>query len=192
MINERDYQDGIKKGVEFFVGTEVEHSPAHGLRTLFVVGLQTVERIQDVLADFNSLTDTNQHVRHIYFGANMSFDLGNKDADGWHAWEVMIEHFLDQGYLCTLDISTDQIQGLLDGGLVENNSFIPMISVKLPYTKLFNYNTTVKIDDVGFNKTNPGVWCWSLKDLMDRERFTDWRAYQQDQPINIGVDYEKH
>ena len=26
--------------VSFFIGTEVEHTPAFGLRTLFVVGLQ--------------------------------------------------------------------------------------------------------------------------------------------------------
>jgi hypothetical protein len=174
MINERDYQGGSQKDVEFFVGTEVEHSPAHGLKTLFVVGLQSTDKIAEALSD---------DIQHIYFGANQSFDLGNNDAEGWQAWEDMINHFMHMGYLCTLDLSTDQIGCLHEGGLVENNLFIPMISVKLPYTRLFNYNTTVKIDDIGFNATNPGVWCWSLRDLMDRERFTDWRAYQQDQPL---------
>lgn len=183
MITERDYQGGAKKDVNFFVGTEVEHSPAHGLKTLFVVGLQEIEKIRSLLTE---------DVQHIYFGANQSFNLKNNDAEGWKAWESMITHFLDQEYLCTLDLSTDQIAGLHDGSLAENDLFIPMISVKLPYTRLFNYNTTVKIDDIGFRKTNPGVWCWSLRDLMDREHFTDWRAYQQDQPINIGVNDEKH
>ena len=31
--------------VTFFVGTEVEHSPAYGMRTLFVVGIQDPARI---------------------------------------------------------------------------------------------------------------------------------------------------
>ena len=29
----------------FFIGTEVEHSPAHGMKTLFVVGLQEARTI---------------------------------------------------------------------------------------------------------------------------------------------------
>jgi hypothetical protein len=90
---------------------------------------------------------------------------------------------MESGFLATLDIGTDQLPGLLDGALVEDHRFIPMISVKVPYTKLLNYNTTIKIDDIGFDQTNPGVWCWSLQDLMDRQRFTSWMEYKKDQPI---------
>jgi hypothetical protein len=66
----------------------------------------------------------------------------------------------------------------------ENNRIIPMVSVKLPYIKLLNYNTTIKIDDKGFNQTNPGVWCHSLHKLMDREVFTPWSAYVGDNPVD--------
>lgn len=177
MINERDYQGGVDKDIEFFVGTEVEKSPAYGMKTLFVVGPKSSTEIIDLAKTHDC--------QHVYFGANQSFDLHNDDYDGWQVWEKTIIEVMDAGYLSTLDLALDQVEGLLDSSLCEYNDFIPMISVKLPYTKLLNYNTTVKIDDIGFNRTNPGVWCWSLRDLMERDRFTDWRAYQQDQPIKV-------
>jgi hypothetical protein len=175
MIDKRDYSDGNHGDVSMFVGREVEHSPAHGLRTLFVVGLQSATTILEKVREHDC--------EHVYFGANMSFDLKNNDADGWRDWEQMITKVMESGFLATLDIGTDQLPGLLDGALIEDHRFIPMISVKVPYTKLLNYNTTIKIDDIGFDQTNPGVWCWSLQDLMDRQRFTSWMEYKKDQPI---------
>ena len=42
----RDYDSGVtSEGVNFFVGTEVEHTPQFGKKTLFVVGLQNYEEI---------------------------------------------------------------------------------------------------------------------------------------------------
>jgi hypothetical protein len=56
-----------------------------------------------------------------------------------------------------------------------------MISVKLPYINQFNYNAVIKLDDTGFNKTNPGVWVHSLHDLQSRSTFTDWSKYTNDE-----------
>ena len=53
------------ENIKFFIGTEVEHTPAYNQRTLFVVGVQSVERILPLAAQFDC--------PHIYFGANMSF-----------------------------------------------------------------------------------------------------------------------
>ena len=93
----------------------------------------------------------------------------------------MIKIFLDKGIMCSLDIpSTTNLEWFLDGELIENNNFIPQIRVVIPYIKQWNYNTMVKIDDRGFKETNPGVWCHSLHDLMDREKFTDWNKYGND------------
>jgi len=158
--------------VRFFTGTEVEHTPAFGKKTLFVVGLQSVTDVQDHLAD----------CQHIYFGANMSFpfSIRTNDAVFWTPWEQMIQHFLDQGYQCTLDIDVSQVEGLLESGLCEHNNFIPMISVKIPYIRLLGYNATVKIDDKDFAATNPGVWCHSLHNLQKRSVFTDWSKYTKD------------
>jgi len=58
-----------------------------------------------------------------------------------------------------------------------------MISVKLPYIGLFNYNTTVKIDDTTWGNTNSGVWTHSLHSLMDRSNFTSWDKYTEDTPL---------
>jgi hypothetical protein len=162
--------------VNFFLGREVEHTPAVGLRTLFVVGLQDP---QIVLQEFN-----NNDCEHIYFGANQSFPmLAVNDADDWQEWESMISDCLEQGILCTLDLDSTCTEGLAESGLVEYNNFIPMISVKLPYVQLLGYNATLKIDDKDFAKTNPGVWCHSLHELRDRTKFTDWSKYTKDEVI---------
>jgi hypothetical protein len=164
------------KQVSFFLGREVEHTPAMGLRTLFVVGLQDP---QIVLQEFN-----NNDCEHIYFGANQSFpNLVTNDGDNWREWESMISDCLERGILCTLDLDSTCTEGLAESGLVEYNNFIPMISVKLPYVQLLGYNATLKIDDKDFAKTNPGVWCHSLHELRDRTKFTDWSKYTKDEVI---------
>jgi hypothetical protein len=95
----------------------------------------------------------------------------------------MIVTFLKAGYLCTLEVDHACVEGLIEGPLTEFRNFVPMISVKLPYIKLLNYNTTIKIDDRDFDATNPGVWCHSLHDLMSKRKFTSWDDYSKDQPV---------
>ena len=166
------------ENVKFFFGEEVEHTPAHGKYTLFVVGLQPVEEIA------LTLTRGSRPVEHIYFGANQSFPNPEvNDFETWEAWQAVIVPFLEQDYLCTLDIDVRSVEGLGEGVLCEFDKFIPMISVKLPYIHLLNYNTTLKIDDKDFKATNPGVWCHSVHDLMDRSKFTDWSKYTKDKPL---------
>jgi len=177
----RDYTDGVKEDIIFFVGTEVEHTPAFGLKTLFVTGVQPIQEIQDWLDDFASYEDKTKHVKHIFFGANHSFNPVFNDYTGWKAWEDMITNFLDKGYLCSLDIPLSAVEEFNDGGLNGYSNFIPQIRVPIPYIKLWNYNTMLKIDDKDFKATNPGVWSHSLHTLMDRSKFTDWDQYKQDQ-----------
>ena len=75
--------------VNCFVGTEVEHSPAFGHKTLFVVGIQDPVMILD-LARANGCT-------HVYFGANQSFpsSIQTNDSVFWSPWEQTIQHFLN-------------------------------------------------------------------------------------------------
>jgi hypothetical protein len=160
--------------VKTFIGTEVEHTPAFGLKTLFVVGIQSVDMI---------LKQVQFHkCQHIYFGANQSFPkLDVNDADNWRLWESMIGDCLDADYLCTLDLDVSCVEGLLESFLVEKHNFIPMISVKLPYVQQLGYNAVIKLDDKDFQATNPGVWCHSLHSLMKRDAvFTDWSKYTKD------------
>jgi hypothetical protein len=173
------------ENVKFFTGIEVEHTPAYGKTTLFVAGLQSVVEIQDWLDDFASYEDKSMHIEHIYFGANMSFpdSIRTNDSVFWNPWEKMIQHFLDKGYLCTLDIPVACVEGLLEAALCEHNNFIPMVSVKLPYIRQLGYNATIKLDDKDFSATNPGVWCHSLHSLQDRRVFTPWSKYSEDKTV---------
>jgi hypothetical protein len=174
----RDYDTGTDESVLFFTGIEVEKTPAYGLKTLFVTGIHEPHEIQKHY-------DEHQ-CEHIFFGANHSFNPGinfPSDADEWTPWENMIKAFLTAGKLCSLDIPITLAEAFLESGLTEYENFIPQLRIPLPYAKLWNYNTMLKIDDKDFKASNPGVWCHSLHDLMDREKFTDWGKYGLDKVI---------
>ena len=76
----------------------------------------------------------------------------------------------------TFDLN-EPVEEVHEDGWCEQDRFVPMISVKLPYIKLYNYNATLKIDDRTWGATNPGVWCHSLHDLRNRTVFTDWSGF---------------
>lgn len=161
---------------QFFYGREVEHTPAYGQATLFVVGYQQQDAIEEALA--RSTFET----RHIFFGANDSY---RPSSPAEHtAWENVITTFLMRGYWCSLDIPFQYVEEFHEGSLCEHDRFIPIIKVPIPYTRLWNYNACVKIDDRDFAATNPGVWVHPLHDLQSRDRFTDWLQYDKDQVID--------
>ena len=95
----------------------------------------------------------------------------------------MIMNMLEEGIWVTLDFDVSLAERVLESGWTEFKTFIPMISVKLPYINQFNYNATLKLDDKDFKATNPGVWCHSLHELQNRKVFTDWTKYTQDEVI---------
>lgn len=159
---------------KFFTGTEVERTPLFGKELLFVIGIQSVDTIIKI-ADQN-------WVKGIYLGADCSFNPSSLDS--WAKWDQMVTGLIDANFWVTLDFSVDKSQLVQDKiTYATHRKFIPMISVRIAHVEKFNYNATVKIDDIGFNSTNPGVWCWPLRDLMDRDRFTDWDEYANDQII---------
>jgi hypothetical protein len=164
----RDYTTGEASDVQFFIGKEIEHTPAFGKLTLFVTGIHPVE---DIASNLNG-------AEHIFFGANHSFNP--QTPEEWDKWQNMIQFFLDKDYLCSLDIPLSAVEEFNDGGLNESDNFIPQIRVPIPYIKLWNYNTMLKIDDKDFKATNPGVWSHSLHKLMDRDNFTSWDKYKED------------
>jgi hypothetical protein len=167
-----------RQNVVYFTGYEVEHTICFGKFTLFVVGTPPVE---EILA---KAKETG--VDHIYFGTSQSFpNISINDAVEWHKWEKVIKACLDAGYWCTLDLDVKQAEGLLESGLCEHQRFVPMISVKLPHITLFNYNTTLKIDDRTWNDTNSGVWTHQLHDLMDKDKYTHWDQYKNDNTVDL-------
>lgn len=169
----RDYTTGQLNNVDFFTGVEVEHTPAFGLATLFVVGTQDIELVESHLQ--------NTQCKHIFFGANHSFHP--ETVEDWRKWEKLICHFLEKGLLCSLDIPITCVEEFNESEFCDHDNFIPQIRVPIPYTKLWNYNTMIKIDDLDFNYSNPGVWTHSLHDLMDRKKFTSWDKYKNDEVI---------
>ena len=167
----RDYNSGEQDNVQFFTGVEVEHTPAFGMKTLFVTGVQTVEDIAAKL----------QGCEHIFFGANHSFNP--KEYDSWKQWEDMIYFFLKKEYLCSLDIPINLAEEFLESGLNDDDNFIPQIRIPIPYLKLWNYNTMLKIDDKDFKATNPGVWSVPMGAITQRKYYTPWRKYKNDEVL---------
>jgi len=174
---ERIYSEDVDLPVEFFLGQEVEHTPALGKQTLFVVGIHDSEQILNLVNEYQ--------VDHVYFGANQCFESYNNGDD--NEWIDMISPILAAGHWTTLDFDIEYWSRVQRFPFANHGRFIPMISVKIPYIESVNHNTTVKIDDTGFAKTNPGVWCYQLRTLTDpnKSSFTDWSKYTQDKVIKI-------
>lgn len=162
-----------RQEVTYFVGTEVENTVMKGELTLFIVGIQPADVIKNI-AD-------SKNIRHLYFGTSQSFTP--VDAEDWKAWNSMIEPLLKTGYWCTLDFGVEYAPLIHEESWCEYNTFVPMISVKLPYIRHYNYHATLKIDDNTWGATNTGVWCHPLNELLTRDVYTDWKDYVGDTPV---------
>ena len=171
----RDYTDGVKEDIIYFTGMEIERTPAYGMKTLFVVGIQ----------DYNKVIKTAKQFEceHIYFGANQSFPKLPMGNISWRPWEEMIMQCLSADFWCTLDFDVACVESVLEGPMVEHRRFIPQISIKIPYLTQLGYNATIKLDDKDFDASNPGVWCHRLHDLTTTESFTNWDQYGKDEII---------
>ena len=159
-----------RKMVTYFIGTEVENTIMKGEQTLFVVGIQPVDKIIE-LAE-------KHKIKHLYFGTSQSFHPANPFE--WAQWNDMITPLLSKDYWVTLDFGVEYARDLHEECWCEFKTFIPMISVKIPNIQLYNYHTTLKIDDNTWGDTNPGVWCHPLNELLKREVYTDWKDYVGD------------
>ncbi len=172
---QRAYSTGDQESITYFTGVEIEHTPAYGMRTLFVVGIQRAEEIIKLAKE--------KDCGHIYFGANQSFPKIYRDDTSLVSWEDMIVQCLDAKFWCTLDLDIACAEVLLEGVLVKHRRFIPQLSIKLPCLTQLGYNATIKLDDKDFDATNPGVWCHQLRDLTTTESFTNWDQYDKDEII---------
>jgi hypothetical protein len=162
-----------RQAVVYFTGYEVEHTICHGMKTLFVVGTPPLE---EILQQANRDID----IKQIYFGTSQSFNPKSNSHEEYKAWDQVITGCLEADYWVTLDFDIKHIEGILEGGWNEYARFVPMISCKLPYISLLNYNATLKLDDLTWGKTNPGVWTHQLHDLMSKDKYTYWDQYTQD------------
>ena len=179
----RDYIDGIKEGVDYFTGIEVEKSPAFDKQTLFVVGIKPFR-------DIIKLASRN-NCDHVYLGANHSFHISGQwgTQEETEGWEEMITELLKAGFWVTLDYDVRHHEYVLETSWNEHEQFISMISVKLPYIGQLNYNACIKIDDSDFKASNPGTWVYYASELKDRKKFTSWEDYGKDQPIVLDSEH---
>jgi len=169
-----------RQGIVYFTGYEVEHTIAYGMYTLFVVGTPPLEEILRKADETQSMLDESKRIKQIYFGTSQSFNPSTYEE--WKTWDDRIMGCLKAGYWVTLDFDVKYAEEIHEDGWTEHDRFIPMISVKLPYIKLYNYNATLKIDDRTWGATNPGVWTHHLPSLMSKDKFTYWDQYTQDTP----------
>lgn len=159
--------------VAFFIGPEVEHTPAYSKKTLFVVGKQDVATIERIAREYKT--------PHIFMGANHSFDVD--PTDGTLYWDNTITALLDRGFWVTLDYPAhqhDKVQLILNKGIWQSRQFVPLLSVRISNIQTSSPNLTIKLDDVDFKASNAGVWCWNHQAITDANRFTDWQDYETD------------
>lgn len=173
----RPYINTEEQDVKYFLGEEVENTIAKGMKTLFVVGSPDITDVTGKLHVLKVLYHQGK-IDHVYFGANKSF---NRDFD----FTLVTSFLRGRDRLVTLDFpfSDHEFVRQKMGRMYEDGNFIPMISLEVPDINTVNYNATLKIDDVGFNKTNPGVWCHSVNKLKREDSFTPWIKYTQDSAL---------
>ena len=164
-----------RQGVVYFTGYEVEHTICHGMKTLFVVGTPDYAEIKK-MAGLHSCN-------HIYFGTSQSFNPKAISHKEYKPWDDVIIPALKDDFWVSLDFDVRHAEGILESGYNEYQKFVPMISVKLPYINQFNYNATLKLDDLTWGKSNPGVWTHQLNELMTKDKYTHWGQYTQDEEI---------
>ena len=172
----RPYSDiDESNAIVSFIGTEVEHTPMLGYKTLFIVGLQDIESIIRVAKA--------ESIEHIYCGANMSF--APKTALEIKQWKSMVDGLLGAGLHVTLDYDLSYHEAVLELGLNNDSKFISMISVKLPNLNGLNGNACVKLDDSDFKASNSGVWVHKVDELKTHNTYTNWDQYTQDKPVDL-------
>ena len=173
-----------RQAVTFFTGYEVEHTPAYGMFTLFVVGTPPLEEILSIANDSQSHVDYSKRIKQIYFGTSQSFNPADDSFESYKPWDDVIKGCLEAGYWVTLDYDVKHHEGVIESCYCDYPKFIPMISVKLPYINQLNYNATLKLDDNTWGATNPGVWTHHVTSLLSKDHYTHWDQYTQDTELN--------
>jgi hypothetical protein len=168
---DRDYKTGKSDSVGVFSGIEIEHTPAYGLQTLFLARNDlTHEQIKTYAEKVNA--------KAIYYGANRTY-MHN------HGMQLtQMKRLIDDGYFVTVDYPYSIHAEVKEKFkmLWNNEKFIPFCSIIFPNSE-DDDQLCIKVDDVDFNKTNPGVWSMSMNHFKQTAGFTSWKEYKQDQPI---------
>jgi len=171
----RDYDNGhFGEEVKVFVGPEIEHTPAYGRTTLF---LATNSLTTDQILELS----IKNKCEAVYFGANRCFqnNIANQ--------EVQVNKILNQGYYVTIDYPYAEHKEVKRrfADVWKHEKFIPFCSIIFPRSE-DDDNLCVKVDDVDFNSTNPGVWTMTMDHFKQSAGFTSWREYKKDKILDVS------
>jgi hypothetical protein len=171
---ERFYKNGFfaEDEVKTFVGLEIEHTQAYGKRTLF---LARNDLTTDEILELVVLNDCEA----IYFGANRTY-MHN------HGLQLaQIHKFLSDGYYVTVDYPYNLHKEVKQkfSTVWSHPKFIPFCSIIFPNIEE-DTQLCFKIDDIDFNKSNPGVWTSTMSKFKEQAGFTKWEDYRNDEPLH--------
>ena len=150
------------EGATYYIGTEVEQTPAFSKKTLFVVGYRDTSEIIK-----NALEHKTQHV---FLGASESFVLPQE-------WDVQIVELLNAGFWVTLNYPItfhNHLISTLSRDIWQNRKFIPVVTMYINQLSNGSPNLTLKFVE------KEGVWCWNQKDIKDSNKFTGTVEYEND------------
>ena len=168
---DRDYKTGKSDSVGVFSGLEIEHTPAFGKQTLFLAR-------NDLVFDQIEALAKKVKAEAIYFGANRTFMP--------HIVTQLTQmmKLLDKGYWVTIDYPHSIHERVKKNfrSVWTHEKFIPFCSVIFPKSE-DDDNLCIKVDDVDFNSTNPGIWTMTMDHFKQSAGFTSWDQYKQDEPI---------
>lgn len=159
--------------VTFFIGPEVEHTPAYSKKTLFVVGKPDVAKIETLAREYKA--------PHVFLGANLSFKC--ESAEDATYWDSTVTALLDKGFWVTLNYSAEEhvdVLKILNPGIWQSRIFVPLLGIGIPQLETSNSNLTVKFHSNGIRGANPGVWSMHYHQITDSNRFTSWDDYDTD------------
>ena len=168
---DRDYKTGKSASVGVFSGLEIEHTPAFGKQTLFLAR-------NDLFYDQIVELAKKVNAEAIYYGANRTF-MPN------HGTQInQMKRLLRKGYWVTIDYQHKDHDRVKEqfASLWNEERFIPFCSIVFPQSE-GDDNLCIKVDDVDFNKTNPGVWTMTMDHFKQSAGFTSWSEYKKDEPM---------
>ena len=102
-----------------------------------------------------------------------------------HGMQIsQMKKLMDNGYFVTIDYPYAQHEEVKQrfSEIWKDEKFIPFCSIIFPDSENDD-NLCIKVDDVDFNKTNPGVWTMTMDHFKQSSGFTSWKEYTQDEPI---------
>lgn len=165
--------------VIFYVGPEVEQTPAFSLKTLFVQGVRSAAKILEYAEKHNC--------KHVKIGANNSFQR-NKLLAG------VVTEILQAGVKVSLVYPVDAHEFVLEtynDDILGHPNFIPVVTCQIRRLESISKNMSVKIDDAEFGGSNAGVWTFVTHNLLDPNRKTDWNDYSHEEVLLTDEEHKK-